>query len=142
MSTDTVTISREEYESLLKANAELAQQVKDLSEAIALLRKQRFGSSSEKNKVDDGSEQLSFLFNEAEVYADTAGSIAKQEPDLTTVKEHTRTKRAVNSVNLPDDVEIERGVDTVVIPLDETLTREDGCLTGGEHHLGAVGEQL
>ena len=42
LSTDTVTISREEYESLLKANAELAQQVKDLSEAIALLRKQRF----------------------------------------------------------------------------------------------------
>ncbi len=53
MSTDTVTISREEYETLLKTNAELAQQVKDLSEAIALLRKQRFGSSSEKNKVDD-----------------------------------------------------------------------------------------
>ena len=42
LSTDTVTISREEYESLLKANTELAQQVKDLSEAIALLRKQRF----------------------------------------------------------------------------------------------------
>ena len=108
MSTDTVTISREEYESLLKANAELTQQVKDLAEAIALLRKQRFGSSSEKNKVDDGSEQLSFLFNEAEVYADTDDAAASKEPDLTTVKEHKRTKRVANSVNLPDDVEIER----------------------------------
>ncbi len=107
MSTDTVTISREEYESLLKTNAELAQQVKDLSEAIALLRKQRFGSSSEKNKVEGG-EQLSFLFNEAEVYADTAGSTAQKEPDLTKVKEHTRSKkRFVNTVDLPEDVEIE-----------------------------------
>ena len=108
MSNDTVTISREEYESLLKANEELSQQVKNLSEAIALLRKQRYGSSSEKNKVDDGSEQLSFLFNEAEVYADAAGSSSPKEPDLTTVKEYTRLKkRLVNSVNLPEDVEIE-----------------------------------
>ena len=108
LSTDTVTISREEYESLLKANADLAQQVKVLSEAIALLRHQRFGSSSEKNKVDDGSEQLSFLFNEAEVYADTAGSVSPSEPDLTTVKEHKRKNRVANSVDLPDDVEVER----------------------------------
>ena len=107
LSTDTVTISREEYESLLRANADLAQQVKDLSEAIALMRQQRFGSSSEKNKVDDGSEQLSFLFNEAEVYADTAGSVSPKEPDLTTVKEHKRKKRVANSVDLPDDVEVE-----------------------------------
>ena len=107
VSTDTVTISREEYESLLKTNEELAQQVKDLSEAIALLRQQRFGSSSEKNKVDDGSEQLSFLFNEPEVYADAAGTSAPREPDLTTVKEHTRKKRVVNSAVLPEDVEIE-----------------------------------
>ena len=41
MSTETVTISREEYESLLKTNADLTQQVKELAEAIALLRKQR-----------------------------------------------------------------------------------------------------
>ena len=106
MNNDTVTISREEYENLLKANAELSQQVKDLVEAIALLRKQRFGSSSEKNKVDDG-EQLSFLFNEAEVYADAAGSSEAKEPDLATVKEHKRSKkRLVNSVDLPEDVEI------------------------------------
>ena len=107
VNTDTVIISREEYENLLKANAELAQQVKDLSEAVALLRQQRFGSSSEKNKVGDGSEQLSFLFNEPEVYADAAGASVPREPDLTTVKEHTRKKRAVNSEVLPEDVEIE-----------------------------------
>ena len=107
MSSDTVTISREEYENLLKANAELTQQVKDLVEAIALLRKQRFGSSSEKNMVDGG-EQLSFLFNEAEAYADAAGSSAAKEPDLTTVKEYKRSKkRLVNSVDLPEDVETE-----------------------------------
>ena len=107
MNNETVTISREVYENLLKANAELSQQVKDLTEAIALLRKQRFGSSSEKNIVDGG-EQLSFLFNEAEVYADTAGSAEAKEPDLTTVKGYKRsTKRLVNSADLPEDVEIE-----------------------------------
>ena len=107
MSTETVTISREEYESLLKTNADLTQQVKELAEAIALLRKQRFGSSSEKSKTDDGSEQLSFLFNEPEVYADDAGSSSPEEPNLTTVKEHKRSKRLVNSATLPEDVEIE-----------------------------------
>jgi hypothetical protein len=107
LNNETVTISREVYENLLKANAELSQQVKDLTEAIALLRKQRFRSSSEKNKVDGG-EQLSFLFNEAEVYEDTAGSADVKEPDLTTVKGYKRsTKRLVNSADLPEDVEIE-----------------------------------
>lgn len=106
LSTETVTISREEYESLLRANADLSRQVKELAEAIALLRKQRFGSSSEKNKVDDGSEQLSFLFNEPEVYVDAVEASPK-EPDLTTVKEHKRSKRFVNSATLPEDVEIE-----------------------------------
>lgn len=106
MSSDTVTISREEYESLKKANAELTMQVKWLTEQITLARKQRFGSSSEQSKYDDGSEQLSFLFNEAEVYANSSGTAA--EPDLTTVKEHSRKKKHVTSAaDLPEDIETE-----------------------------------
>ena len=68
MNNEIVTISRAEYERLLKANEELTKRVEILTQQIALARRQRFGSSSEHSKYDDGSEQLSFLFNKAEVY--------------------------------------------------------------------------
>ena len=63
----TVTISIEEYEALqeLKAeNARLNQQVQWLLEGMKLSRRKLFGASSEKSSA---AEQLSFLFNEAEV---------------------------------------------------------------------------
>ena len=106
MNNETVTISREEYESLKKANEELSKQVQYLMEQIALARSQRFGSSSERSKFDDGSEQLSFLFNEAEVYTDS--SSVPNEPDLTTVKEHKRNrKHLTRETDLPEDIETE-----------------------------------
>ena len=106
MNNDTVTISRAEYEGLLKANEELTKQVEILTQQIALARKQCYGSSSEQSKYDDGSEQLSFLFNEPEVYADS--SVAPQEPDLTTVKEHKRQRKHVTrECDLPEDIEVE-----------------------------------
>ena len=106
MNNDTVAISRAEYEGLLKANEELTKQVEILTQQIALARKQRYGSSSEQSKYDDGSEQLSFLFNEPEVYADS--SVAPQEPDLTTVKEHKRQRKHVTrECDLPEDIEVE-----------------------------------
>ena len=113
MNQDTVTISRAEYEELRKANDELRQANEDLSkqvsflmQQIALARQQRFGSSSEKSKYDDGSEQLSFLFNEIEVYADSSSVL--KEPDLTTVKEHKRNrKHLTRETDLPEDIETE-----------------------------------
>ena len=110
---DTVTISRAEYEELKKANDELRQanenlskQVSFLMQQIALARQQRFGSSSEKSKYDDGSEQLSFLFNEAEVFADSASILS--EPDFTNVKEHKRNrKHLTRETDLPEDIETE-----------------------------------
>ena len=110
---DTVTISKAEYEELMKANEELRQANEDLSkrvsflmQQIALARQQRFGSSSEKSKYDDGSEQLSFLFNEIEVYADSSSVL--KEPDLTTVKEHKRNrKHLTRETDLPEDIETE-----------------------------------
>ena len=103
MNNDTVTISRAEYEHLLKANEELTKRVEILTQQIALARRQRFGSSSEQSKYDDGSEQLSFLFNEAEVYADS--SISVKEPDLETVKEHKRQKRHITrECDMPEDI--------------------------------------
>ena len=113
MNQDTVTISRAEYEELRKANDELRQaneglskQVSFLMQQIALARQQCFGSSSEKSKYDDGSEQLSFLFNEIEVYADSSSVV--KEPDLTTVKEHKRNrKHLTRETDLPEDIETE-----------------------------------
>lgn len=109
MSSETVTISREEYEEyeLLKSqNEQLARQIEFLTEQIRLARRQRFGSSSEQSRYDDGSEQLSFLFNEAEAYADSVPAITA-EPDLSQVKAHARKKRIVSEEKLPEDIEVE-----------------------------------
>ena len=45
MSSETVTISREEYELLKSQNEQLARQIEFLTEQIRLARRQRFGSS-------------------------------------------------------------------------------------------------
>lgn len=115
MRSESEMVSRKEYEDLKAANAELrqanedlAKQVQNLIEQISLLRKQRFGSSSEKSIPGDMGEQLEMLFNEAELYADSAKESAK-EPDLcTTVKEHTRRRKHItHDADLPEDVEVE-----------------------------------
>lgn len=109
MSNETVTISREEYELLKAQNEQLIRQVEILTEQIRLARKQRFGASSEQSKYDDGSEQLSFLFNEAEAYAGATGDDSKgaADPDLSQVKAHQRKKRAIAAEKLPEDIEVE-----------------------------------
>ena len=66
---EMVTISRAEYEAQQERIAKLEQQVSVLTEALRLARHKRFGASSEKTS-EDAMEQLSFLFNEAEVYAE------------------------------------------------------------------------
>ena len=80
-----MTISRAEYEGM-KA------QINWLMEQLRLIRHRQFGSSSERIS-EEGMEQLSLLFNEAEVYADQE----KSEP--TPVAAHVRQKRV--SVNPP-----------------------------------------
>ena len=92
---EMVTISRTEYE---EKNARLAfqderishleSQIELLTEALRLARHKRFGVSSEKTD-ESGMEQLSFLFNEAEVF-----SVAeKEEPEVTNVAGHKRHKK-------------------------------------------------
>ena len=66
--TELVTISRAEYEAQQERIAKLEQQVAVLTEALRLARHKQFGASSE--KCDETlTEQLSFLFNEVEVFA-------------------------------------------------------------------------
>lgn len=65
-----VTISRVKYEAQQERIAQLDQQVSVPSDALHLARHKQFGASSEKND-ESLVEQLSFLFNEAEVFAGT-----------------------------------------------------------------------
>ncbi len=75
---ETVTIFRAEYEKFLGQEQQLLSQnerifrlenqVSVLTEALRLARHKQFGASSEKSE-EPLMEQLSFLFNEAEVFA-------------------------------------------------------------------------
>lgn len=102
-----IVVSREEYEQFKSQQArisELEQQVTALREALRLAQHKRFGASSEKT-VDDGSQQLSFLFNEAEVIADQEAAQDKQETLVAAHKRHKKHEYTLD--NLPDGVATE-----------------------------------
>lgn len=105
-SEETVTISRAEYEEFQAQRekiSELEKQVELLMEAIRLSRKKQYGSLSEKT-YDDGMEQLSLLFDEAEVYAEEA----KTEENITVVEAHTRRKKHEYALDkLPEGIATE-----------------------------------
>ena len=94
---EMVTISRTEYEKLLGQEqqlltqnerlAKMEQQIEVLMEALRLARHKQFGASSEKSE-DTLMEQLSFLFNEAEVFS----AADKEEETVTAVAAHKRHK--------------------------------------------------
>ena len=107
---EMVTISRAEYE---EKNARLASQderisrlenqVELLTEALRLSRHKQFGASSEKSE-DTLMEQLSFLFNEAEVFS----AAEKKEADRVTVvaarKRHKKHEYALD--NIPEGMAV------------------------------------
>ena len=105
---EMVTISRAEYE---EKNARLASQderisrlenqVELLTEALRLSRHKQFGASSEKSE-DTLMEQLSFLFNEAEVFS---ASEKKEAESVTIVAAHKRHKKHEYALdNIPEGV--------------------------------------
>lgn len=98
--TETITISRAEYDTLNGQISELSHQVQYLLEQMRLARKKQYGSSSEQSKYDGG-EQLS-LFNEAEFFADES-----PEPELTEVEKHYRKKRSETKDCLPENLPVE-----------------------------------
>jgi len=99
---EMVIISRAEYEELQaqsKRVSELESRVDVLMEALRLARHKQFGASSEKSE-DTLMEQLSFLFNEAEVF-----SAAEKEADenVTVVAAHKRHKKHEYTLdNIPE----------------------------------------
>ena len=125
---EMVTISRAEYEKFQaqrKKISELEIRVDLLMEALRLSRHKQFGISSEKSE-DSLMEQLSFLFNEAEVF-----SAAEKETtaNTTVVAAHTRHKKHEYTLeNIPEDVPKERvehcleGEDLVCPQCGDTMT--------------------
>ena len=109
---ETVTISRAEYE---EKNARLASQderisrlesqVELLTEALRLARHKQFGTSSEKSE-DTLTEQLSFLFNEAEVFVEEKKAEAE---NVTVVAAHKRHKKHEYTLdNIPEGIPVEQ----------------------------------
>ena len=103
----TVTIPCAEDE-LLQAQSKrisaLEKQVELLTEALRLSRHKRFGAASERAS-EEVMDQLSLLFNEAEVYADQA---VKEHDGSVTVAAHKRHKKHEYTLNhLPENVPVE-----------------------------------
>ena len=65
---EMVTISRAEYDKIQDYVSQLEQQNRWLLEQLNIIRHRKFGASSEKSS-EEVLEQLSLLFDEAEVYA-------------------------------------------------------------------------
>ena len=123
-----VTISRAEYEKLQaqsKRISELESRVDVLMEALRLARHKQFGASSEKSE-DTLTEQLSFLFNEAEVFS----AAEKEEAEnVTVVAAHKRHKKHEYTLdNIPEGIETRQvehrleGKDLVCPQCGDTMT--------------------
>ena len=109
---ETFTISRAEYEKLLGQGQQLLtqnerigkmeRQIELLMEALRLARHKQFGASSEKSE-DTLTEQLSFLFNEAEVFS----AVEKEaEENVTVVAAHKRHKKHEYTLDsIPEGIE-------------------------------------
>ena len=103
---DTVVISRAEYEELKREHAELLElrtQIKWLMEQLQLIRNKQFGTSSE--HADEGvMEQLSLLFNEAEVFCPKEEAPASEVE----VRAHKRVQKSgkVRDI-LPENIPVE-----------------------------------
>ena len=125
---EMVTISRGEYEEFQaqrKKISELESRVDVLMEALRLARHKQFGASSEKSE-DSLMEQLSFLFNEAEVFS---AAEKEAERNVTVVAAHQRHKKHEYTLdNIPEDIPTERiehrleGEDLVCPQCGDTMT--------------------
>ena len=99
--TETITISRAEYDAKEAQIAELKSQNEWLMEQLRLLKKKQFGTSSEQTREQlDG--QLSLLFNEAEAYAAAPGP-----QKATQVAAHTRKQSGNVKDVVPDNIPVE-----------------------------------
>ena len=112
---------------------DLQNQVQNLTEMIMLLRKDKFGSSSEKTPKNETPGQLS-LFNEAELEADAS----VQEPITRDVKGYKRVNHKTNReelikdlpvrevpCELPDEEKFCKQCGSLLKPLGKEIVREE-----------------
>ena len=104
-----VTVPRAEYEELLSQYKKLSSWVGQLEaqnrwllEQLRVIRQRKFGASSEKAS-EEVVEQLSLLFDEAEVYV-AEGS--KEEAPAVEVRSHTRRKGGDVRSIVPENIEV------------------------------------
>ncbi len=125
---EMITISRAEYEEFQaqrKKISELESRVDLLMEALRLARHKQFGASSEKSE-DTLVEQLSFLFNEAEVFS----AAEKEEAEnVTVVAAHKRHKKHEYTLDaIPEGIPVEqvehrlKGEDLICPQCGDTMT--------------------
>ena len=125
---EMVTISRAEYEEFQaqrKKISELESRVDVLMEALRLARHKQFDASSEKSE-DTLMEQLSFLFNEAEVFS---AADKEEAENVTVVTAHKRRKKHEYTLdNIPEGIETKQvehrleGEDLVCPQCGDTMT--------------------
>ena len=125
---EMVTISRAEYEEFQaqrKKISELESRIDVLMEALRLARHKQFGASSEKSE-DTLADQLSFLFNEAEVFSATE---KEETENVTVVAAHKRHKKHEYTLdNIPEGIPVEQvehrleGEDLICPQCGDTMT--------------------
>lgn len=92
--------SKDEYIAQLESTIDkLQKQIDNLTEMVLLMRKQKFGSSSEKTEINENTEQLNF-FNEAEIeFSPTAEeSIIKDGENYKLCKPKSRRERIIKDL--------------------------------------------
>ena len=105
------------YERLAAQYKELEAQLNWLLQQLRVIRQKQFGSSSEKAS-EEVVEQLSLLFNEAEVCAaEQMAEEAAEEQDRIAVRPHTRKKSGNVRSIVPDNIE--------VVETEHTLSEEE-----------------
>ncbi len=105
--TETVTVSRAEYDADKAYISELEKQNRWLMEQLRLVRRRKFGTSSERS-TEEVWEQMSLLFNEAEVCAsEEKEAAADSEAPAVEVRSHTRKKSGSVRDILPKDIPVE-----------------------------------
>lgn len=107
--TEMVTISRAEYEKLQGQQgyiSELEQQNQWLLEQLRLTRHRQFGSRSEKAS-EEVMEQMSLLFDEAEVTAAVEKATEEKSAPVTEVKAHQRRKSGSAKDVVPENLPVE-----------------------------------
>ena len=95
---ETVTISKAEYESLKSHCAQLESELNWLKEQLQISKKKTFGSSSE--RTEQLYEQMSLFFNEAEALEDTENRNTE-----ITVEQYKRKQKTGCFDKLPENIE-------------------------------------